>query len=148
MVIWGSPALLVILGIPFPNLRQDPLNLSLLFFAIWYSRFGAQYQPIYLIWPTTNFIWFAPQLIHESGWSRNGAGRQYSHKFGYGLMDAGQMVDLVRGRPLMTSQTFGDFWTLPFCHIKAGVLLQTSNIESQKWQPLSPSCVTSFMNSP
>ena len=35
------------------------------------------------------------QLRHESGWARNGAGRQYSHKFGYGLMDAGQMVDLV-----------------------------------------------------
>ena len=35
------------------------------------------------------------QLLHESGWARNGAGRQYSHKFGYGLMGASQMVDLV-----------------------------------------------------
>jgi hypothetical protein len=42
---------------------------------------------------------YAPrQLLHESGWSRNGAGKQYSHKFGYGLMDAAQMVDLVTSR--------------------------------------------------
>ncbi len=34
-------------------------------------------------------------LIRESGWLNNGLGRQYNHKFGYGLMDAGAMVDLA-----------------------------------------------------
>nr|XP_040569579.1 furin-like [Lepeophtheirus salmonis] len=31
-------------------------------------------------------------LIGESGWYVNGVGKHYSHKFGYGLMDAGTMV--------------------------------------------------------
>ncbi len=31
----------------------------------------------------------------EDGWAINGVGRHYSHKFGYGLMDAGAMVDLA-----------------------------------------------------
>ena len=31
----------------------------------------------------------------EDGWSVNGVGRHYSHKFGYGLMDAGAIVDLA-----------------------------------------------------
>jgi len=34
-------------------------------------------------------------LMRESGWLRNGKGRQFNHKFGYGLMDAGAMVDLA-----------------------------------------------------
>ena len=34
-------------------------------------------------------------LLAESGWMTNGRGRQYNHKFGYGLMDAGGMVDLA-----------------------------------------------------
>ena len=34
-------------------------------------------------------------LLRESGWLRNGQGRQFNHKFGYGLMDAGAMVDLA-----------------------------------------------------
>ena len=37
----------------------------------------------------------AGPLKEESGWSRNGAGREFSHQFGYGLMDAGRMVDLA-----------------------------------------------------
>lgn len=31
----------------------------------------------------------------ESGWLTNGLGRQYNHKFGYGLMDTSKMVDLA-----------------------------------------------------
>lgn len=34
-------------------------------------------------------------LRWESGWQVNGVGRQYSHKFGYGLMDAEGMVRLA-----------------------------------------------------
>jgi len=34
-------------------------------------------------------------LIAESGWLTNGRGRQYNHKFGYGLIDTGAMVDLA-----------------------------------------------------
>lgn len=34
-------------------------------------------------------------LIKESGWLTNGRGRQYNHKFGYGLMDTGAMVELA-----------------------------------------------------
>jgi proprotein convertase subtilisin/kexin type 5 len=34
-------------------------------------------------------------LVEEPGWARNGAGRQFSHKFGYGLMDAERIVDLA-----------------------------------------------------
>ena len=29
------------------------------------------------------------------GWARNGAGRHFSHQFGYGLMDAGRIVDMA-----------------------------------------------------
>lgn len=34
-------------------------------------------------------------LEKESGWTLNGVKRKYSHKFGYGLMDAGAMVALA-----------------------------------------------------
>ena len=34
-------------------------------------------------------------LLHEDGWKTNGVGRKYSHKFGYGLMDAAAMVNLA-----------------------------------------------------
>ncbi|KAF2368887.1 Proprotein convertase P [Trinorchestia longiramus] len=34
-------------------------------------------------------------LAHEAGWILNGVGRKVSHKFGYGLLDAGKMVDLA-----------------------------------------------------
>jgi len=34
-------------------------------------------------------------LVAESGWLTNGLGRQYNHKFGYGLMDTAKMVDLA-----------------------------------------------------
>ncbi|XP_017055608.1 furin-like protease 2 isoform X2 [Drosophila ficusphila] len=34
-------------------------------------------------------------LEKESGWTPNGVKRKYSHKFGYGLMDAGAMVSLA-----------------------------------------------------
>lgn len=34
-------------------------------------------------------------LEKESGWTLNGVRRKYSHKFGYGLMDAGAMVALA-----------------------------------------------------
>uniref|UniRef100_A0A2P2I154 furin n=1 Tax=Hirondellea gigas TaxID=1518452 RepID=A0A2P2I154_9CRUS len=34
-------------------------------------------------------------LMHEDGWFANGVGRKVSHKFGYGLIDAGEMVNLA-----------------------------------------------------
>ncbi|KAK3853126.1 hypothetical protein Pcinc_022851 [Petrolisthes cinctipes] len=34
-------------------------------------------------------------LRHEDGWFINGVGRRVSHKFGYGLMDAGKLVELA-----------------------------------------------------
>jgi len=34
-------------------------------------------------------------LIAEKGWLTNGRGRQYNHKFGYGLMDTGALVELA-----------------------------------------------------
>ena len=37
----------------------------------------------------------AGPLLGEPGWIANGRGRQYNHKFGYGLMDAGGMVELA-----------------------------------------------------
>jgi len=37
----------------------------------------------------------AGPLKEESGWATNGAGRPFSHQFGYGLMDAGRMVDMA-----------------------------------------------------
>jgi len=37
----------------------------------------------------------AGPLRGESGWSRNGAGREFSHQFGYGLMDAGRIVEMA-----------------------------------------------------
>lgn len=37
----------------------------------------------------------AEPLEKESGWIVNGVQRKVSHKFGYGLMDAGKMVDLA-----------------------------------------------------
>ena len=35
-------------------------------------------------------------LRWESGWQMNGVGRRFSHKFGYGLMDAAAMASLAR----------------------------------------------------
>lgn len=51
-------------------------------------------------------------LDEEPGWSTNGAGRSFSHKFGYGLMDAGRMVELAQS------------WrTLPQQHICQSVIM-------------------------
>ncbi|XP_043231363.1 furin-like protease 2 [Amphibalanus amphitrite] len=42
-------------------------------------------------------------LSNELGWLTNGVGRKVSHKFGYGLMDAGAMVELAkRWKPVPT----------------------------------------------
>ena len=38
-------------------------------------------------------------LLNEPGWMTNGVGRQYSLKFGYGLMDADAMVELAQMWP-------------------------------------------------
>ncbi len=38
-------------------------------------------------------------LLHETGWLMNGVGRKYSHKFGYGLMDAAAMVVAAKDWP-------------------------------------------------
>ena len=38
-------------------------------------------------------------LLKESGWQTNGVGRKYSHKFGYGLMDAAAMVRAAKRWP-------------------------------------------------
>uniref|UniRef100_A0A1B0AQK4 P/Homo B domain-containing protein n=1 Tax=Glossina palpalis gambiensis TaxID=67801 RepID=A0A1B0AQK4_9MUSC len=46
-----------------------------------------QYLVVYTSRPTP--------LEKESGWMLNGVKRKYSHKFGYGLMDAGAMVSLA-----------------------------------------------------
>ena len=43
-------------------------------------------------------------LLEEPGWLRNGAGRQFSHKFGYGLMDAERIVDLATNWRTLPSQ--------------------------------------------
>ena len=34
--------------------------------------------------------------MHEKGWEKNYIGRLFSHKFGYGLLDAGELVKLAR----------------------------------------------------
>ena len=34
-------------------------------------------------------------LLNEDGWLRNGRGRMFNHKFGYGLMDAGSIVEMA-----------------------------------------------------
>ena len=34
-------------------------------------------------------------LMHESGWEKNAVGRLFSHKFGYGLLDAEQLVKMA-----------------------------------------------------
>eukprot|EP00095_Tigriopus_kingsejongensis_P012571 snap_masked-scaffold298_size217389-processed-gene-0.1 protein:Tk12571 transcript:snap_masked-scaffold298_size217389-processed-gene-0.1-mRNA-1 annotation:"endoprotease furin" len=38
-------------------------------------------------------------LLRESGWRVNAVGRKYSHKFGYGLMDASAMVEVAKVWP-------------------------------------------------
>lgn len=38
-------------------------------------------------------------LMVESGWKTNAVGRKYSHKFGYGLMDANAMVEVAKVWP-------------------------------------------------
>jgi hypothetical protein len=43
----------------------------------------------------------------EDGWAINGVGRHFSHKFGYGLMDAGAMVDLAVKWPGIGKQVRG-----------------------------------------
>ncbi|XP_074605697.1 proprotein convertase subtilisin/kexin type 4-like [Brevipalpus obovatus] len=55
----------------------------------------------------------------ESGWSTNGVGRNFSHKFGYGLMDAEAMVDIAqRWQPLprqriCETQVKEESWEVP-----------------------------------
>ena len=34
-------------------------------------------------------------LLNEEGWIKNGGGRMFNHKFGYGLMDAGAIVEMA-----------------------------------------------------
>jgi len=39
---------------------------------------------------------FDPRDMKNPGWLTNGAGRQYSHRYGYGLMDAGAMTEMAK----------------------------------------------------
>jgi proprotein convertase subtilisin/kexin type 5 len=56
-------------------------------------------------------------LLLEPGWSMNGVGRQFSHKFGYGLMDADKMVRMAQS------------WkTLPPQHICATPTMLTNTL--------------------
>ena len=50
-------------------------------------------------------------LLGEPGWLANGVGRQYSLKFGYGLMDADAMVELAQVWPGAGKQ--GSYSVLP-----------------------------------
>ena len=50
-------------------------------------------------------------LLNEPGWLQNGVGRQYSLKFGYGLMDADAMVELAQVWPGAGQQ--GSYSLLP-----------------------------------
>ena len=43
-------------------------------------------------------------LLKEDGWFTNGVGRQFSHKFGYGLMDASALVDAALDWPGISPQ--------------------------------------------
>ncbi|XP_013775732.1 furin-like protease 2 [Limulus polyphemus] len=45
-------------------------------------------------------------LSDEPGWSTNGVGRKFSHKFGYGLMDAAAMVQLAKQWKTVPAQHF------------------------------------------
>ena len=38
-------------------------------------------------------------LLQEPGWSKNAVGKQFSYKFGYGLMDGAAMVSLAQKWP-------------------------------------------------
>ncbi|ORY32478.1 hypothetical protein BCR33DRAFT_856553 [Rhizoclosmatium globosum] len=43
---------------------------------------------------------------NHSSWVKNGAGRLYSHAFGYGKLDAGRIVELAKKWKKVTNQTF------------------------------------------
>eukprot|EP00095_Tigriopus_kingsejongensis_P009291 snap_masked-scaffold175_size286436-processed-gene-1.14 protein:Tk09291 transcript:snap_masked-scaffold175_size286436-processed-gene-1.14-mRNA-1 annotation:"furin-like convertase" len=68
-------------------------------------------------------------LAEEPGWFVNGAGRRFSHKFGYGLMDAGKMTELARS------------WkTLPQQHIcQSGVMVADLSIPDRVGSPATVS---------
>ena len=38
----------------------------------------------------------SPENLRADDWAVNGVGRRVSHHFGYGLMNAGQMVELAK----------------------------------------------------
>ncbi|EDV93508.1 GH19349 [Drosophila grimshawi] len=45
-----------------------------------------------------------PANLKDSSWSRNGVGRRVSHSFGYGLMDAAEMVRVARNWKMVPEQ--------------------------------------------
>ncbi|UYV72888.1 Fur2 [Cordylochernes scorpioides] len=57
-------------------------------------------------------------LLHVEGWSTNGVGRHFSHKFGYGMMDAAAMVNLAKSwstvppQVVCRTQVFSDHWVI------------------------------------
>jgi hypothetical protein len=44
------------------------------------------------------------RMLKAADWKINGVGRQYSHRYGYGLMDAGAMVSLAKNWKLVSQQ--------------------------------------------
>ena len=48
-------------------------------------------------------------LKKEKGWHKNANGKRYHHKFGFGLLDAGQMTSLAKSwttvDPMVTCST-------------------------------------------
>ena len=64
-------------------------------------------------------------LQHEEGWALNGVGRHYSHKFGYGLMDAGAIVDLALRWPGIGKQVIEP---LNLNHLFQCILMQCANL--------------------
>ena len=64
-------------------------------------------------------------LQHEEGWALNGVGRHYSHKFGYGLMDAGAIVDLALRWPGIGKQVIKPF---NLNHLFQCIFVQCANL--------------------
>ena len=65
-------------------------------------------------------------LLNEPGWMTNGVGRQYSLKFGYGLMDADAMVELAQMWPGAGQQGGSSVLSLA-CFIHSSIEAQQLN---------------------
>lgn len=85
-------------------------------------------------------------LQKENGWIYNGVRRKVSHKFGYGLMDAGQMVSLAEKWTPVPSQHICRCEYIPLCFFFVFIVYIHQRAYMRKCMCVATACSSRIFN--